>query len=269
MRRLLHCPKAARWPFNRVFVRCNPAATHGLPCRPCRAAPTPSPLLRRKEYYKETFYPARAIPPASSDMDSNSSSTFISPPFQSPGSRRRVTRRWGAAAPRTLRGGEGDLHPNFGLTALSLVPDVGGVLHGAHPLGVGGHAVIGHCPTKHFPLHCRSQGRFSGGQTDTLPLFSPSQGSSSAGRAMGLPVSFRSWLCGCVGGSLRTGEMKRSSRGPLHFVRSPPACHHSAMPAIAPQKQRSIFPISMAANFRQNTSYHEVAPRGRPSGLVS
>ena len=25
----------------------------------------------------------------------------------------------------------------------------------------------------------------------------------------------------------------------------------------------------MAANFRQNTPYHEVAPRGRPSGLVS
>ena len=32
----------------------------------------------------------------------------------------------GAAAPRTLRGGEGDLHSNFGLTALSLVPTLCG-----------------------------------------------------------------------------------------------------------------------------------------------
>ena len=31
----------------------------------------------------------------------------------------------------------------------------------------------------------------------------------------------------------------------------------------------SIDPGRMAANFRQNTPYHEVAPRGRPSGLVS
>ena len=31
----------------------------------------------------------------------------------------------------------------------------------------------------------------------------------------------------------------------------------------------SVCAPSLAANFRQNTPYHEVVPRGRPSGLVS
>ena len=42
--------------------------------------------------------------------------------------------------------------------------------------------------------------------------------------------------------------------------------------AMEHEERSSIYepPITyMAANFRQNTPYHEVAPRGRPSGLVS
>ena len=76
--------------------------------------------------------------------------TFLPPPprphFSRRCSRRRCLPLSGkAAAPRTLRGGEGDLQPNFASRPSRWRPLGGGrVPRGAHPLGV---VVTGRCPT--------------------------------------------------------------------------------------------------------------------------
>lgn len=88
-----------------------------------------SPVRRNKKTKKQkkrkhSVRPApEPLPPSlSSDTDSNSASAPLSPLPQSPGPQEACLPVLRAAAPRILRGGEGDFHPNFGLTSLSLGP---------------------------------------------------------------------------------------------------------------------------------------------------
>ena len=84
-------------------------------------------------------------PPASSDADSNSSSTSISSPFQSPGLPKACHPVLGAPLrPALCAVVKATSTPISASRPSRWCPlCVGGVLHDApHPLGVGGHVVI-------------------------------------------------------------------------------------------------------------------------------
>ena len=91
-------------------------------------------------------------PPASSDANSNSSSTSISPPFQSPGLPKACHPVLGAPLRAALCAVvKATSTPVSASRPSRWCPlDVGGVLHDAHPLGVGGHVLISHCPNQTF-----------------------------------------------------------------------------------------------------------------------
>ena len=95
----------------------------------------------------------------------------------------------GAAAPRTLRGGEGDLQPISASQLSHWCPlGVGGSLRGAHPWVWVGRAVIGRRPTKQLPPRCRSRSLVFGSQINPRVCSPPSW---EAARPVG------TWGCRC------------------------------------------------------------------------
>ena len=95
----------------------------------------PRPPIKDKR--KHFIRPVPKPTPPSSNVDSNSSCTSISPPFQSPGLPKACRLVSGAplcTAPCMVV--KVISTQIFGLSALSLVPTRRGLLRGAHPLGV-------------------------------------------------------------------------------------------------------------------------------------
>ena len=103
-------------------------------------------------------------------------------PLQLPGPPKVSSGVEGATAPRTLRGGEGDLHPHdFGLAALS-------------ECGWGVLQLIVIQPNVLHRVVGRGAAFWGVKPTPPPPLFPSSWESWSSGRAMGLPVSFHHGL---------------------------------------------------------------------------